>query len=176
MALDNAINNFYNAKLKTRKIIIEKKHRLWPELYKGESVIAFTGCVKERASLFENKSAFIKIEEILLQELQSFKCEAYIYLFMPDHFHFILTGKDSSSNIKQCIDTFKQKSGYWLSKNLSKFKWQKDYYDHIMRNTEDLTAQILYILNNPVRAGIVDYWKQYKFKGSTIYNFDEWEL
>ncbi len=157
------------------KTIREKKHRLWTELYKSERIIAYTGNVKERQQLFQKKNVFYEFENILLKELKTKECDAYIYLFMPDHFHFILTGKNSNSNIKKCIDSFKQKSGFWLFKNLPQFKWQKDYYDHILRSNEDLITQIRYILNNPVRAGLVDYWKKYELKGSTIYNLNEWE-
>jgi len=159
-----------------KKIIREKKHRLWPELYTGERVISYTGNVKKRKQLFKNMFVFKEIERILLAELKDKECDAFVYLFMPYHFHFILCGKHSKANIKKCIDSFKQKSGFWLYKNMPDIKWQKDYYDHILRNNEDLTAQIWYILNNPVRAGIVEHWKDYKLRGSTIYNLDEWEM
>ncbi len=158
-----------------KKVIREKKHRLWPELYSGERIISYTGNIKNRAPLFKNTVAYKEIEKILLTVLNETECDAFVYLFMPDHFHFILSGKHGKSNIKKCIDLFKQKSGFWLYKNIPTIKWQKDYYDHILRSNEDLTAQIWYILNNPVRAGIVDYWKKYKLRGSTVYNLDEWE-
>jgi hypothetical protein len=51
----------------------------------------------------------------------------------------------------------------------------KNFYDHIIRNDENYEKVIYYILNNPVRAGIVDHWKKYPYKGSTVYNFDEWD-
>ncbi|MDZ7623878.1 MAG: hypothetical protein U5J96_05445 [Ignavibacteriaceae bacterium] len=70
---------------------------------------------------------------------------------------------------------FKKKTGFWLYKNKPDYKWQKDYYDHILRKEEDLETLIKYILNNPVRIGLVENWKLYKFKGSTVYNLDEWE-
>lgn len=157
-----------------KKQIREKKHRLWDEVYTGEQVVAFTGNVKNRDPLFENPLAFKKIEQLLLESLHKHRCDAYVYLFMPDHFHLILTGKDSEANIKRCIDSFKQRSGYWLYKNLPQIKWQKDYYDHVLRSNEDLVAQVKYILNNPVRGGLVDSWKQYQLRGSTIYSLDEW--
>ena len=57
---------------------------------------------------------------------------------MPDHVHLIVSGNRKDSNVKKSIELFKQKTGYWLSQNLPKFKWQKDYYDHIIRNDEDI--------------------------------------
>jgi hypothetical protein len=41
---------------------------------------------------------------------------------MPDHLHTTLKGNNSDSDIKKCIDMFKQKSGYWLRKNYSDIK------------------------------------------------------
>ncbi len=143
--------------------------------YIGKKSVAFTGNVKYRKSLFDQKFAFIEIEKILLHSLASKDCEAHIYLFMPDHFHFILTGRNVISNIKKCIDSFKQKSGFWLSQNMPEYKWQKDYFDHVIRGETELANQIRYILMNPVKAGLVDHWKQYKYKGSTIYDLDEWD-
>ena len=89
-----------------KKVIREKKHRLWPELYTGERIISYTGNVKNRAPLFKNIFAFKEIEKILLSVLEKEECDAFVYLFMPDHFHFILSGKHENSNIKKCIDSF----------------------------------------------------------------------
>lgn len=158
----------------SQKRIREKKHRLWPELYMGGHVISYTGNVKNHEPLFKNINTYKIFENILLEQLEAKECDAYIYLFMPDHFHFILTGKNKDSNIKGCIDSFKQRTGFWLYKNIPKIKWQKDYYDHILRSEENLIGNIKYILNNPVKSGIVNYWKEYKLKGSTIFNFDNW--
>ncbi len=157
-----------------KKIIIEKKHRLDADIYKGERPITFTLCLKNRDQFFVSKNEFTVFEKILLNELANFDCSAFVYLFMPDHVHLTIAGNESNSDIKKCIDMFKQKTGYWLSQNHPEVKWQKDYYDHILRSKENLDVHIKYILNNPVRAGFVEFWKQYLFKGSTIYNLNEW--
>lgn len=157
------------------KTIREKKHRLDEEIYIGERPVSFTLCIKDRKQYFTSDSPFQIFEQILLDELKSFDCFAFIYLFMPDHVHLVLGGNNSNSNVKKCLEIFKQKSGYYLSKNSKNIHWQKDYYDHILRSEENLEVHSKYILNNPVRAGIVDYWKTYPFKGSTIYNLNEWD-
>jgi len=72
------------------------------------------------------------------------------------------------------VKNFKQNSGYWLSQNQPQVKWQKNFYDHILRRDEDVAKQVRYILENPVRKGLINNWKGYPFKGSTIYNLEEW--
>jgi len=153
----------------------EKKHRLDPVIYTGRIVVSFTQCMQDRKELFINDDIFNKFESFLSAELKAGNCSSLIYLFMPDHAHILLSGNKDDSNIKKCIDSFKKKTGYWLYNNKTEYKWQKDYYDHILRKEEDLEIQVKYILNNPVRAGIVENWKKYKFKGSTVFNLNDWE-
>jgi REP element-mobilizing transposase RayT len=153
----------------------EKKHRLDAEIYAGKILVSFTLCVLGRKPLFDNLEIFQQFELLLRNELTNTDCSAYVYLFMPDHAHILLSGNSSHSDIKKCLDKYKQKTGFWLYKNTPDYKWQKDYYDHILRKEEDSETHIKYILNNPIRAGLVENWKQYKFKGSTVYDLDEWE-
>lgn len=94
---------------------------------------------------------------------------------MPDHLHIIVSGKDSNCNTLDLFKMFKQKTGFWLYKNLSEYSWQKDYYDHIIRDENDIMNQIYYILENPVRKGLSKTWKDYPYKGSTVYNLNEIE-
>jgi hypothetical protein len=44
--------------------------------------------------------------------------------------------------------------------------WQAGYYDHCLRDGEDLLKQARYILENPLRAGIVDRPEAYPFNWS----------
>ncbi|MDP2035740.1 MAG: transposase [Ignavibacteria bacterium] len=161
--------------MKESSKIIEKKHRLSPEIYIGGAFVSFTVCVKERVDLFNNQNIIKTFEKTLLDELKREDCAAWVYVFMPDHVHIIISGKTATADPRKCIAMFKQKTGYWLSKNRHDTLWQKNYYDHILRNNEDLIQHIKYILNNPVRAGMVSYWKEYKYFGSTEYNLYEWE-
>jgi putative transposase len=153
----------------------EKKHRLDPEIYTGKILVSFTLCVKNRKELFVDETVFRLFESYLLKELSENNCSSYVYLFMPDHSHILLFGNTDNSDVKMCLNKFKKQTGFWLYQNKPEIKWQKDYYDHILRKEEDLITVLKYILNNPLRAGIVENWKEYKFKGSSIYNLDEWE-
>ncbi|MBU1298971.1 MAG: transposase [Bacteroidetes bacterium] len=155
-------------------LIREKKHRLPPEFYRGFQTVAFTLCLKNRTTFFTTRERFEVFEKMLLSSAQKFSCDAQIYLFMPDHCHIILSGKEEQSDPLSAIKSFKQDTGYWLYKNVSDVHWQKDFYDHILRKDEDLPKQIRYILNNPVRKEIVNNWHDYPFRGSTVYNLDDW--
>jgi putative transposase len=158
----------------TEYLIREKKHQLDEHLYRGNHRIAFTLYIQDRKQFFNKKSNFDIFETELLKSLQKHQCDAVVYLFMPDHFHVLLQGKNKDSDMKKTILSFKQTTGYWFSKNASDFTWQKDFYDHVLRKDEDLNKQIGYILLNPVRKGLVDKWNSYPLKGSTVFDLDSW--
>jgi putative transposase len=41
--------------------------------------------------------------------------------------------------------------------------WQKDSYDHFVRNDEELAGIIKYVTNNPVKANLVTEWEDWQF-------------
>jgi len=92
---------------------------------------------------------------------------------MPDYLHTIVSSTQDDANLLKFINYFKQKTGFWMSQNQIGVSWQKDFFDHIMRKDESLSEVILYILDNPVRQGLVADWRDYPFKGSIGYNFDD---
>lgn len=151
----------------------EKPHRLDSALYHGHRAIAFTCCVAQRQNCFRDASAVRAVENILLQSLTKYNANAHVYLFMPDHLHVLLEGKDAQTDLYECIVHFKQRSGFWLVKHAG-VRWQKDFYDHILRKEDEIEKQVRYILENPVRKGITDDWKSYSYKGSTVYDFGQW--
>lgn len=155
-------------------MIREKKHRLQLDCYKGRVAVVFTICIANKNEAFVSSDVVSVMEEILHDCLKKFSCCAHVYLFMPEHVHLLLEGQTINSDVWKCVVWFKQKSGYWFYKYQHGIKWQKDFYDHILRKDEDIKKHVRYILENPVRKGIVKNWKEYPFKGSTVYGFDEW--
>ena len=51
--------------------------------------------------------------------------------------------------------------------------WQESFYDHVVRPEEDLSAIARYIIDNPVRAGIVKSPLDYPFAGSDMWPVEE---
>jgi putative transposase len=156
------------------RTVRQRKHRLPRELYRGSVTCAFTICVLNQAELFVTQDLFCRFEGILQGSLTFTQCEAQVYLFMPDHLHLLLQGTRKESDLWSCVENFKQLTGFWLAQRGYKDQWQKGFYDHILRKDEDVVKQVIYILNNPVRKGIVENWKEYPFKGSTVYDLANW--
>jgi putative transposase len=156
------------------KEIREKRHRLDEQCYVGRVVVAFTLCIKDRISIFTSESLCHHFRQLLFEEARQQGCDVIAYVFIPDHCHIILEGKKDNSQTLDVIKRFKQKSGFWFYQNRMDVRWQKDFYDHIIREDETLEKHINYLLENPIRRGISTDWHDYRFKGSMVYNFDEW--
>jgi len=146
--------------------IKEKRHRLPREFYKGEISAVFTLCLRENVQAFTKPEIVSVFTDILALVITKTDCIVPVYCFMPDHQHLIITGTCSGSDIWKTIVSYKQKTGFWMSMNKVGIRWQKDFYDHILRRLKEIAVQARYILDNPVRKGLVSSWHEYSFKGS----------
>jgi len=143
------------------------------EVYKGRILLALTLCIKNRVKTFIDPQVVNIFTKTLEEVAARSNCTIPVYCFMPDHLHLILSGNDDEVDLLKVINAYKQKTGFWLSRNRKGILWQKDFYDHVIRKEEGLTACIKYILDNPVRKGIVAEWQEYPFKGSVGYDLEE---
>ena len=70
-------------------------------------------------------------------------------LAMPDHLHGLF-GFPGSKPMMKVITNFKS----WLAKQCG-IQWQRDFFDHRLRNPESAAEKAKYICMNPVRAELV---------------------
>ncbi len=96
-------------------------------------------------------------------------CSIPIYCIMPDHVHVILQGSGGNADTWRAMVAFKQRSGFWLSRHVPGTRWQKDFYDRILRSEEEVRDALVYIAANPPRAGLVRDPAEYPFTGSIGY-------
>ena len=113
------------------------------------------------------------IREKLFDHCRRRNSVASLYCFMPDHLHVIVWGQSDEAMPKAAMDGFKIGSGIWLRRHSPGFRWQTDYHDRIIRDHAEWCHKVRYILNNPVRAGLVNSFEDYPFLGSQKFAIDE---
>ena len=70
----------------------------------------------------------------------------------PDNNKKWILMKNVNKPLGKIIRNFKAKSSYTLhKKGYNDFKWQRNYYKHIIRNDNDLTRTSEYINYNPLK-------------------------
>ena len=77
-------------------------------------------------------------------------------LLMPDHLHALISFNTRGETMSGIIQNFKR----YLAKSRG-LRWQRNYFDHRIRNQDALAEKSNYIAHNPVRAGLVkspDEW------------------
>jgi len=88
------------------------------------------------------------------------------FVLMPDHFHLLL--RLNRGSLAQEMASFSKFTGRRINNLLGGAGsfWQEGYYEHAIRSEDDLRDILTYILQNPVRAGLVNVpeaWP-YRFK------------
>ena len=51
------------------------------------------------------------------------------------------------------------------SQDIPSPRWQKGFFDHILRSEESYSVKWNYVRDNPVRAGLVKEWSRWPFLG-----------
>jgi putative transposase len=87
------------------------------------------------------------------------------YCFMPDHVHLAVEGRTSESDLRRFVRIVKQRVAYLARTQFAiPMIWQSGYYERIVRS-HGMESVVWYILNNPVRAGLVERAEEYPFSG-----------
>jgi putative transposase len=145
-----------------------KRPRLKSFDYIGTYAYFITIITIEHAVYFKEPEVVNAVIEILNETARCEGFRIFTYCFMPDHLHLLVIGDDNNSNLKKFINLFKQKSGYWFKKNYNTNLWHVSYYDHVLRKEENIENVSLYILENPVRKGLVLDFKEYPYSKSLL--------
>jgi len=78
------------------------------------------------------------------------------YSIMPNHIHFILIFNKINKSLPEVIRTFKSKTTLKIKRSgyQGRYFWQKNYYEHVIRNENGLQKIREYITNNPLAEEI----------------------
>ena len=89
----------------------------------------------------------------------------FCYCVMPDHLHILLAlSENYQKSLQNWVAAFKRYTSKVINEKFDiKPLWQKNFYDHIVRKKESLIKIAEYIINNPVRKGIVQNWEEYPY-------------
>jgi REP element-mobilizing transposase RayT len=81
---------------------------------------------------------------------------------MPDHVHMIFTplvDEDAAEvfSLARITNAIKGVSAHKINRVLGRagHVWQAESFDHVIRSSENLDQKIRYVIDNPVRRGLV---------------------
>jgi REP element-mobilizing transposase RayT len=90
------------------------------------------------------------------------KTHLYAACIMPDHIHLLI--RPRRTNIIEIISNWKRYiSNLSRNYNLKTPIWQASFFDHVLRNNEQLADVARYIIENPIRKRLVSDAASYPF-------------
>ena len=81
-----------------------------------------------------------------------------LFVAMPDHVHGIFSF-EGADQMKTVIPHWKR----WVAREKG-ITWQKGFFDHRLRNDASAREKREYILQNPVRAGLVEKPSDWRYQ------------
>ncbi|WP_234047391.1 (E)-4-hydroxy-3-methylbut-2-enyl-diphosphate synthase [Luteolibacter pohnpeiensis] len=133
--------------LKVRKKIADLQiSEIDPELDRGHG-----------ECLFKNEH-YAKLMVDALKHFDGARYDLLAWAVMPNHVHVILKPA-AGEELEKILHSWKSFTAHEINKlRGSEGKiWQKESYDHLIRDGEDLKNQVAYVLNNPIKARLENW-------------------
>ena len=142
--------------------------RLEREFYQGDAVVHWTLTVFDRGTGWLNEMFHIKFRELLLHTAAREGLLCPVYCLMPDHLHLVWVGLRADSDQRNGLAFLST----YLEPLLSPHQFQPQPYDRVLREEDRKRGAFakvcFYILDNPVRAGLVTEPVGWPFCGAVI--------
>ncbi|MDJ0364630.1 transposase [Hymenobacter sp. H14-R3] len=87
------------------------------------------------------------------------------YCLMANHVHLVVCLPDNAPSLARTLQSLKGYTGRAANALLGRTGhfWQRESYDHVVRNGQELERVIAYVVNNPVKAGLTNDWQQWPY-------------
>lgn len=128
----------------------------------GQPTIVFlTVCSKGRARWLAQSAVMNSLVDIWREEATVWLVGEF--LLMPDHLHLFCAPRDLRFTLQRWVKFWKsQFSRRHLTED---WAWQEDFWDTRMRTVGQYSEKWLYVLENPLRQGLVERLEDWPFKG-----------
>ncbi|MBN1398673.1 MAG: transposase [Bacteroidetes bacterium] len=142
---------------------LKRLDRIWID----NPVFFITVCTYKKRNILDNQDAV----EILINEWKTAKerhdWHTGQYVIMPDHVHFFCSAGTEAKELFVFMKFWKEWTSKGIKKkcNIQRNIWQKEFFDHLLRSEESYAQKCDYVLNNPVRAGLVKDAKEWPWQG-----------
>ena len=141
--------------------------------YLGPYRYSLRFCTDERRSIFTSEAPVNLVRAQILRSSEEQHFGVIAYCFMEDHLHLLVEGQTEAADCKQFIARCKQYSGFYFARDFRSRLWQRYGFERILRPEEPTFVVARYILENPIRAGLVRRIEDYPFLGSFLYTLPQ---
>ena len=133
--------------------------------YAEKRTYFITFCVDKRRRVFRDKRYASIACECIRQMRYEGHFWVYAYAVMPDHVHLVIRVRGQGLALSRIIAKLRSSISREVRRHTPDFAWQRGYYEWIVRAEHDCHETIQYVLQNPLRAGIVGPGERYRYSG-----------
>ena len=144
--------------------------RLDRQSYVGRHRTFLTFCTHGRRRVFTTGELVDQVVGEFLRGCAREGFEIVAYCFMPDHVHLLVGGMWLDSDLVRWITLSKQFAAVSYLRSTGQRLWQEGWFDRVVRDSDDVVAIVQYIIENPIRAGLVVDVTEYPFWGSCTHS------
>ena len=94
--------------------------------------------------------------------------ELYAFVVMANHMHLLIRPQIDPSRLLKSLEGATAREANKLLKRTGEPFWQKESYDHWVRNQAEFERITAYIENNPVKAGLVQLPQDYRWSSAGV--------
>jgi len=121
-----------------------------------------TVATEGRRPAFHNPTFADAFTILLRERIAAANADLILACLMPDHVHLVVQIGDVS--LVDIVRDLKSRSTrLWWQHDGSGTIWQRAFHDRGLRTTRDIETTFAYVLDNPVRAGLVESWETYSY-------------
>ena len=91
----------------------------------------------------------LRLWENARRQMEAGRWWVRLFLVMPDHVH-LMAAFPANPGMKAVMMEWKR----WTARTLG-IEWQRDFFDHRIRNAQEYEEKAFYIRQNPVRKGLI---------------------
>ncbi len=114
------------------------------------AVYHITAVTQNRTPYFTSLDNGRKVVRQLMALQTEGRAETLCYVVMPDHLHWLMALHQGK--LSEAVQLLKGRSAHAIGQAI----WQANYYDHAVRQDEDLRKMARYVVANPLRAKLVE--------------------
>jgi putative transposase len=134
--------------------------------YLGKYLYFLTFCTHDRRCVFTRDDIVSTTWSQILRAAGECCFHISAHVAMPDHVHLLVEGTLVECDLWRFAALAKQYSAWAYKCQEGGRLWQPSYYDHVLRDEESELCFIRYIIENPVRAGLVQRPEDYPYLGT----------
>jgi len=124
-----------------------------------------TFCTRDRKNIGLLSEVHAAFERYAGRAFTEFNVAVGRYVIMPDHIHLFVQGGPEFI-LSPWVGGLKRALS--ICAKLPGRLWQPGFFDHVLRSEESYAQKWEYVLENPVRAGLVANAKDWPYQGEVV--------